>query len=274
MFEDKKDFQYYLTCNPDFSLSKGSVSTYVNNVETFFKHHECISQERVDNYYLMLKENHCPSYINVILNSLRHYVGFRKLDIKIPKEIKKIKNDTKQVVTYDYLINDIFGSVDIGDFHDTYQTKAILIFMFYTGLRLQDYMNLHRSNFVFKEDYGYTTVYVKKNKFNKKIFFPKTAIKYIVNYFDTTEEIDNAFNLKQTTLKNLLNRLDGMVSDIHLHPHIFRGSAINYLYHDCKWEVEKIAKIIGITPETIWNNYLKISMKEIEDEYATKMKGK
>lgn len=274
MFNDKKDFQFYLTCNSDFSLSNGSVKTYVANVEIFFNRYDEITQENVNEYYMMLKEERKPSYTNLVLNSLKHYVKFSELNIRVPKELKKTRDDTKEVITYKYLMNDIFDSVDLGDFQSPIQAKAILIFMFHTGLRLNDYRNLHRKDFVFKDDYGCVTVYVQKNQFNKKIFFPKSAFKYFVNYFDTTEEIENAFNLTPSTIRNLINRLDGMVSDIHLHPHLFRASAITHLYSKCDWSVEQIAKLIGISCETIRNYYLNISMDEIEQEYAKKMRGK
>lgn len=273
MFTDKKDFQYYLACNPDFSLSQGSINTYVKNLDTFFNRYDEMSQENVNDYYFELKEKHQPSYTNLILNSLKHYSKFVGLDIKIPKELRKIRNDSKDVVSYEYLINDIFGSVDLGGFQNVYQVKAILSIMFYTGLRLSDYMNLHRKDFVFKKDYGYTTVFVQKNLLQKRIYFPQGAMKYIVNYFDTTEEIDNAFNLTPTTIRNLFVRLDGMVSDKHLHPHIMRGSAITHLYKQ-GWNVEEISKLIGISCKTIWDYYLQISMDDIESKYVSKMKGK
>jgi hypothetical protein len=37
MFEDRKEFEQYLTCNSKFSLSKGSVKTYLNYMDIFFK---------------------------------------------------------------------------------------------------------------------------------------------------------------------------------------------------------------------------------------------
>lgn len=274
MFVDRDQFKLHLSCNPDFSLSRGSIITYANNVEKFFRLYEDLNQETIDDYYLNLREKNKPSYVNLILNAIKQYAKFKELDIRIPKELKNIKNDTREIITYDYLMHDIFESVDTGDFQDPLQTKAILVFMFYTGLRLQDYLGLQRSDFVFKANYGYVTCYVKKNKFIKKVFFPKNTFKHVISYFDTTAEIDNAFNLKPTTIRYIVDKLDKMVSDIHIHPHIFRASAINYLYKDCGWTVEKIAKIIGISSQTILNNYLIVSMSDIEEEYNERMKNK
>ena len=240
MFKDRKKFQYHLTCNSQFSLSEGSVNAYVGVIDKFFKHYDEFNQKNIDTYYLELKGLNQPSYINLILNGFKQYAAYVKSEVKIPKEIKKIRNDTKEIVTYEYLTHDIFEAIETGDFNNVYQMKAIVVFMFYSGLRLQDYMNLHRSDFVFKGEYGYTNVYIKKNKFMKKILFPKKVIEHLTHYFDTSEEDENAFNLKKSTIKNLFIRLNDMLSDISLHPHIMRRSSITHLYNECNWRVEEM----------------------------------
>lgn len=271
---DKKDFQYYLMCNSEFSISKGSARTYLENVETFFRKYLDFTQENVDDYYLKLKNSKSPNYTNLVLHSLKHYNNFLKYNIQIPKDIKRIRVEIKEVVTKEYLFDDIFDAIDYGEVPDVYQKKAILAFMFYTGLRMNDLCNLQRKNFVFTENYGHVTVFIQKNQLNKKVLFPKQAIEHIVHYFDTTQEFDNAFNLSPTTIRNLFHRLNALIPEKHFHPHMMRSSAINHLYHVCDWKIEEIAEMIGIKAETIRNNYLNISMTDIETKYAQKMRNK
>ncbi|GAH21774.1 unnamed protein product, partial [marine sediment metagenome] len=103
-------------------------------------------------------------------------------------------------ITLDYFENQIIPVVEC-IFRNPLRTKAILYFMFYTGLRRNELYPLKREDINLKE--REVKIYAQKVKTEEIRFFPQKVADLIKTYFSIEPEINNAFNLTKNTVKNI-----------------------------------------------------------------------
>lgn len=124
--------------------SKGTIKTYFQYVDCFGKYcNYDFNQENLNKYIIKLREEEkSPATINLFLISIRAYAKFSgiELDIPSPKRIKK------RAIKF-YLTEENLAEI-LKDEYD--QNDLILRFMFYTGVRPSELLNLKVDHVDFK----------------------------------------------------------------------------------------------------------------------------
>jgi len=159
-------------------------------------------------------------------------------------------------------------------FIDPLKLKAILLFLFYTGLRRQEFLNLKRKDI----DLDKLTVYVRgktKNRMEREVPIPKRIANVVKQYFITYPEETNAFNYSNTQLTHLIKDLKCFApKNINLTVHTLRHcvSEDSEILTEEGWKTYDKLRI----EENIYTvnlNNLKTELKPIQHIYIYKYKG-
>jgi integrase len=172
-----------------------------------------------------------PSTRNLFLFSGRQYYhkysissetdsGFLKLkptyiESKIPDFLDEedLKNAIKYTLTY-----------NPGLMNPT-KLKALLTFLFFSGVRPGELLNLKRSDFEFNQDPIRIKIRLPvKRKKERYTYFPKKIYKILLDYFEFESERINAFNITKAQLRFLMEQI-GIHLKKRVYSHVFRHSA-------------------------------------------------
>ena len=228
-----------------------------------------ITQENVDNYLLKIIKENKPTYVNSHITTFRKFFKFLKReDITLPKNVKKEKT-IHQSLTLEFFEKEIVNEINWFGFKNPLKVKAMLYFMFYTGLRKSEVYLLRRENIDLKNREA--KVYLKKTKKEKIMIFPKKIVTVLEEYFDSEPEKKNAFNLGAGGIAYIFQMLKRHFPDIRIYPHLFKKSAITHLY-SCDFKVEEISEMVGISVQTILDHYLHIKLSAIKKTYEGRIK--
>lgn len=198
-----------------------TVKNYLIRVSKFLKQVPInkISEEKISNYLLQLHEKFEASTINAYRNAIKSFADFLKKDIEIP-DCLPTKQTLADSINEEFFEKEILPVVE-SEFRNSIKVKAILYFMFYTGIRISE-IELERNKFNFKNRTA--KIYQKKVKKERIVFFPNKASKIIQIYFTYEPEDINAFNLKKAGVKHIFKKLNTYFKDINIYPHLFRHS--------------------------------------------------
>jgi site-specific recombinase XerD len=136
--------------------------------------------------------------------------------------------------------------------------------MFYTGLRLGEIISLHRKDFDFeKKEFK---LFMSKTKKERIMFFTEKVEKALQEYFTSDPETLNAFNLSYNAVRYIVFKLAGEITDVHVHPHLFRHSfAISLLRNGV--DISVVSKLLGHSNITTTQRYLGLYTEELKEEY-------
>ncbi len=229
---------------------------------------EEINQDKIEDYFIMMKLKHEPTYVNSILTSLRAFKNCFELDINIPKSLKTIKK-VPYSIDLNFLEKDVVNAVEWSDFNNPKKVKAVLYLLFYTGMRSSEVYLLKREAFDLK--HNKVKVYLKKTQREKIMLYPVKVKNILIEYFETEDEKTNAFNMGKTGIKEIFLKLQPCFPNVKFHPHMFKKSAVTHL-HSCGFSVAEIAEMVGITVKTLLDHYLDVNMDVIEKTYKDRIK--
>jgi site-specific recombinase XerD len=124
---------------------------------------------------------------------------------------------------------DIYNAVKyILTYHIGYMSKkkllAILIFLFYTGLRPGEFIKLKRSNIDLSKNPVEVMIKQSKRRKDRVTLFPHEYKNIITDYFILEAEKINAFNMNEIQFRYLI-KIMGKVLNKQIHPHTLRHSA-------------------------------------------------
>jgi len=185
------------------------------------------------------------------------------------KKIKMLKIDRKRPVyiTREELSDMIDMGMSFCTFIDPLKLKVILTFLFYTGVRKGEFLNLKREDINLKEEVhrqvvrsnkitlakyymGSATIRIPtKTKEERKVYFPLGLAKELQKYYDEVEphQDTNAFNI---TVRQLLHIIS-FVKDFlpkekrdHFSVHTFRHSFAMMLVQKIG-DIRKAQKLLG-----------------------------
>ncbi len=262
-FNEKK-FKEHLTLN---GLSKRTINLYCTNINVFLNNYikeEELTQENFNKALLELKENIAKSTWNTYLTSLRSLINFLNVDIETPKKSKEEKK-IPYFITKEYFETEIIRTAECIFKRNNLRNKALLRFMFETGVRREDILYTKRKNFDLKNKTA--KIYVPKNKKERNVYFTEKTKKILENFFSITEENNNAFNINnKRTINYIFDKLKEWLSNNKLHPHCFRHSYATILRQNgCP--LEDLKELMGLDSYQTVLRYAHISQSEIKEKY-------
>lgn len=217
-------FHQWLKMNKD---SKKTVSDYFQQVSLFFKHYNEFNQKNINEYITKLIEDGKSKYtINAVLSALRQYAVFGKLKIDFPKNRKTKKRAIKFYFTAES-IQEIYKNLPL--LTDNYQEmELVLKFMFYTGARTQDVLELKKSHIKF--DKHKVIFYNGKGDKDRSVpFLDKNLMKELKNHCKFLDG-DKVFSVNRGQLQYLFKKIQKhlKLKDEVIEPRTMRISFAKY----------------------------------------------
>jgi integrase/recombinase XerC len=230
------------------------------------------SQEMITNFFVInsyYKENSRNMFIKAGRNFYSEFLGISKENnqwfkiklFKVRYEIpnflssEEISEAKKYLKTYHT------------DRYSTFKIDAILSFLFATGVRKSEFLNLKRIDFNMKENKA--KVLGKGNK-ERYVYFNNEVKEEILAYFKTEKEELNAFNLTESQLLYIPQRLSKYLNK-KIYLHLFRhSSARDMIMKDIP--VNIVSKILGHSSIHTTLRYTDPSEQMISKKYLEKMK--
>lgn len=198
-----------------------------------------ISYEDINSYMVYLKDcEFSNGYINNLLKTVRclyrYLTESGQSDISCLQTTEKFKLLAEDKRIKDFLtkkeLDELIGSaITVFRRIKPYKVKALLYFLFYTGIRRGELINLKRKDIFLQEGKAIIRA-PTKNKMERYVFFPQKVSKLLRRYFYFEEEEINAFNVTIRKLKTLIKNLNTLLpKGRHLTLHMLRHSFANML---------------------------------------------
>lgn len=249
--------------------SDTTIVAYIQRVTNFLSKISInnIDEEQITNYLLDLKKNNSPSTVNGYRCAIKSLLEYLKKDIKVPKQLK-IERKLPEFITKETFENEVIKVVEC-ICHKPLKIKAILYFMFFTGIRESEIVSLNRKNINLEKRTA--KIYNKKGKSEKIVLFTKKVKDIISNYFSTENEITNAFNTSTNAINKMFKKLKPYFKDINLHAHLFRHSYATHLRNE-GFSIEDIKELLGHKNIQSTMIYAHANIKKIKEKYDKKIK--
>lgn len=261
------NFDDYLKLNVN---SENTKKIYSFNLKTFFKNQKEFNQETVDNYLLFLiNTNKSASTFNQYLASLKMYSKFKKININFPKQ----KSGNKKIpsyITLDELEKEILPYFDFM-FRDADRNKFLLRFMFLTGMRKSEIINLKKDDI----DFDKKIIKIKntKGKVDREIWITNEIADDIKKYISNSNT-ELAFNITQNIIKHIFNTLNQQLNyKKKVTPHSLRHSCAVYLVK-LGYPIKQLAKYLGHKNLNTTGIYTELDNIDDKDMFYKLMKFK
>lgn len=253
---------------------------YQNNIRNFLRFCDKYGVDILNpdpqyfkDYGWWLKHNHySPGMINSCILTLRQFYNFLWVKGLVPFSLYKSTYDVKMKANYtkkdDFisikeLDKIISRSVIFLEKKSPKEFKALLYFMYYTGIKLNELYKLKRN------DVDLTRCSVKLK--NREIFFPQKVKNMLMEYFSSIPEGKNAFNFSEydnKTYTEIFYKFSPPRKKMSLKN--LRNSCIS-LFMRKKVGYETIRYLLDITKSEM-EKYYKPNLKQIEKIYKRKIK--
>lgn len=252
-------FRDYLNSNGYNSL------IYAKIIDKIKKDITISNENKLRSYIANIKQEYSTEYTNMHLKALKAYLDFKKIDITIPKLYKTDKK-LPDSISEKYFKENIIEMVDL-IFPKEKKVKAILYFMFYTGVRKSEIYPIRRQDI----DLAKNTVKIhdKKNKRERIVLFNDKTKKVLKEYFKTEKEKENAFNLGKFGIDHIFRRMKPFFSEIKLRPHLLRHSFATHLLRK-GIGVVYVSKLLGHSNLATTQRYLDCNISYIKQMYEEK----
>lgn len=261
-------FKNYLILNGYKSLN------YLQFISIFLKETNGeITQEAVNNFIVKNKDKYKNGTMNNFIKALKIYCKFKELDIKFPKLFKT----TKKIPNYfkiRYLEETIIPAVSILFPDKKLKIETLLYFMFFTGLRKEEIMNVTRKDFNFTN----RVVKITHKKSDKERYLPltKKLIERLKKYFESEPEKQNAFNLGKGGITYIFNVLKGdknnpNFTEVNLTPHSFRHSFATHLRLR-RMDIQDIKDLLGHSDIKTTEIYSGVTIEDLQDKFDRRVK--
>lgn len=149
------------------------------------------------------------------------------------------------------------------------KVHALLDFLFYSGARKSEVLNLKRADFDLKDNSA--KVYGKGRK-ERIIYYPETVKKEIKKYFKSEPETVNAFNITKTQLSYIPRVLKKYFKDKNITVHLFRHSGGRCMIRKGV-PLSHVQKILGHSSINTTMIYVAPDGEEVNSMYKEKFNG-
>ncbi len=256
--------------------SHNTVVNYIDKAKTLLKKIkvENINKETLSDYFLEFKNTN--SNINTINNckkAIRSFLNFLEMDNSLVPQSEKVVERLPEFITEEYFENNVIPVIETCC-KNPIKIKAVLYFMFYTGLRIGEVVLLKRENIDLKNrTLKFYMPKIKKERLG--LITSKKAQKFIQDYFSIEPETINAFNINYYALRQWFVNYKCYFKDINFHPHILRHSFGTYC-RKIGIPLEDIKELMGHSNIQTTMIYAHVNIDDIKrrcDE-AVKKRGK
>ena len=241
---------------------------YYSTLRAFLNKYGEVNQEAIDDFFKNF--NGKTSTRNMYVKALNHYNKIFNTSFVIPK-IKKTRQQLPKYIEYEFLRDEILPRLKVIFPKMHLKVKALLLFMFYTGLRKSEIINLKRKDIsIIKKR---AKIYDQKNDKERIVYFPDKVAEVLVEYFTKEPEKQNAFNVNRAQFDYIFEELKKNFPEKAdcLYPHAFRHSfAIHCIKHNVPINVLK--EFMGHQSITSTSVYLAVENEMLENYYRKLIK--
>jgi len=256
----KKKFKNWLIVN---DYSEHTVSGALNVIRQFEKTYTEFNQDNVYNYLLSNKNKLAKNTFNYYKDKLKLYAEFENLTIKLPKSAKTTSTIPKYIEE-DYLEKEVIP-VAVCTSKKPIRDKAILYFMFYTGIRPNELISLSRKNICLEK--REVKIYCSKQNKERIVYISDKLVRILSAYFSYENEEINAFNIPTVeALSTMTRRVKKNIDIDEFSPYTLRHSFATHLrMNDCPLEI--IQELMGHKDISSTQIYVHINNKKLKESY-------
>lgn len=260
------EFKNWLILN---GASGNTAETYISRISEAEKHTpiDQWTKETIEAFLTKIKQEKKTSTFNSYLFAIRKFLAYQKKEIELPRATK-VTNTLPKSFTEEYFEKEIIPTIEQLTSKDIYKIKAVLYFLFYTGIRVGEIDTLHRADI----DLNTLTAKIKVSKTREEriVFFTKKTKQCLEDYFGSEPEETNAFNLASSALRCRFTLWKPYFKDINLHCHMFRHAyATNLLYRGI--DLLSVSKLLGHKNISTTQRYLSMSIEQMQELYKAKI---
>ena len=253
-------FEEYLKLNVN---KKSSRDSYLYHVQAFFKTYKEFNQDTINSYLANIVDKDLSNnYFNKIIFSLSHYAKFQKLKIEFPTSKKPAEKDIPYI-KYEEL--EFITKYITQLFSDYKKRELVLKFLFYTGLRPSEILNLRREDI----DSKTRIVTINESKSNKyrKVKYSSAIQNEIETFFNSETQITNAFNITKTYLTYMIKKIKTELNmNKKLNVYSLRHSFAKYCLKQ-GMSIDRLQKLMGHSDIKITQRYAKTTEEEALFDY-------
>lgn len=255
--------------------SQNTISNHYGNVKRFFRKYSAFNPETINAFMAnMVDKKRSESTYNVMLCSLKHYAQF--IGVEFPTNLKQKKIDKKIIVdNYEPLTNkeieyNIIPYISLLFPHDHKKRIFLIRFMFQTGLRKSEIINLRKENILLSTNQVIVTN--TKGKSDRIIFFHNNLKLDIIFYLEKTKKSAFGFSLSYIDYTyQIINKQLNYKK--HITPHTLRHGYAKELERN-GLSLTAIQHLLGHKSPITTQKYLKTSINELMELYRKGMKYK
>jgi len=236
----------------------------INNKDFF-----TLNKDELANYFA--EKKYKPNAINSFLNACRDFCRYMNISEHACFQIKSVQVPDREVeyITLEEINKVINHLATYSKRLSADKAEIVLYFMFYTGVRKSEILNLKRENIDLVN--CRVKLYEEKVKQENVVPFPNTIVNKMIVYFDNNKEEINAFNITLAQINYLFRVIMSNILGRKIKPHLSRHGGGRYL-QEKGISVAVVQKILGHKNINTTLKYLKPDQKMIEDEYRKKIK--
>ena len=219
--------------------NKNTAKSYYYTIKRFLDNNELTEQSIVKYASELIEKS--KSTQNQFIKAIKSYSKFMKQEVDVPK-YKIVDKKIHQYITEQELLNDFIPMMSLL-FVNHFRLEVMFKFLFYTGLRREELINLKREDIDLKE----LTVTIRntKGKEDRNVHFPPQIVSELRSLFNLENENQNAFNIGTYQLDNYMMKINKQkIMDKKFHPHLFRHSCAKHLLREGV-DVSVVQKILG-----------------------------
>jgi integrase/recombinase XerD len=266
--ETLEKYRVWLLAN---GMRPRTVDNHICNIRAFLKEVDInnITEDKINAFIVKKGETVSVGGLNQYKASIRSFLTHLKLDIPVPKGEKTARKLPKYI-TEEFFVKEIIPYVDWIFPDNPLKIKALLYFMFYTGLRREEIVGLKREHIDLEQ--SRVKVFMPKVKLERYIPFLKVVRDLLEVYFQTEPEMTNAFNISYNQIRNVFKKIRKELPNLKdFTPHLFRHSFATH----CKNKglaIDDVQYLMGHSNINTTLRYAHTDITEIQKRYNEKLR--
>jgi site-specific recombinase XerD len=262
---DLQGFKNYLSIN----LGKKSALNYEGQMKSFFKQHEELTQDTLNQYLSSKVDKWGAGSHNCFFKAIRWYFKYTKTTLDLPT-FKRVEKGKARPYLKEKDIQDIFDKLPL-IIEDYKKAQCVLEILFYSGIRPKELLTLQRKNVNIEER---QVVLVDTKTFKSRtVFLTPSLAKKISYIFERETEKENAFNLNETTISYYCQKISECLN-IKLNQYMTRHSFAHLYLKKSGNDLISLSKTLGHNNLATTQIYSEIDDKERQERFDKIFKEK